>query len=261
MDYATPLMVFTTSFSEHHPIFDFIRTISQSYFRTSIPPSSPVHIIISSLTFFSCQIVMSMNSLMILVIANPLIVLYLWTKFITPFLAKQNLRWKNIQVDLKFDKTIQIYHNLTIMTTLQSDFLGQIVPFYFHHVIFLVISILGLYHAILQCVLFANGNQISVVVILICVVMITSASLMEWFIVSFLAKASSASRKFIGKMLYNHGNDKVRRRVVKSLLPNSINLEYLGSVETIRRGIEMDYFLNYVSGVMSHTITLLLATK
>lgn len=57
---------------------------------------------------------------------------------------------------------------------------------------------------------------------------------------------------------YNE-KSKYRRKVLTALLPNSINLEMIGSVETMRDGIQSNYFLNFVSRVTDCTIRLLLA--
>lgn len=63
------------------------------------------------------------------------------------------------------------------------------------------------------------------------------------------------------KLLSDQGIDKYRRRVLRSMLPNSISLEFIDSVDTIRNGIGMDYFLRYGERVQSYTSTWLLATK
>lgn len=59
-------------------------------------------------------------------------------------------------------------------------------------------------------------------------------------------------------MQYNEKN-KYKRKVLTALLPNSVNLEMIGSVDTMRNGIQRNYYLNFVSRVTDCTIRSLLA--
>lgn len=46
-------------------------------------------------------------------------------------------------------------------------------------------------------------------------------------------------------------------RFLRSLLPNSISLEFLKSVDTMKHGLEMNYFLNYLDRLTNLTTGLL----
>ncbi|OXA48167.1 hypothetical protein Fcan01_16880 [Folsomia candida] len=168
--------------------------------------------------------------------------------------------WNNILLkkDVSFQKTIQIYKQLKLMTILVQEIGHNLVSMCLHHAYCVIISTMAMYHFILQ---FTKGNQVSVLVTLPTVLTFLLATGFEMLAICEIAKATTASKEILRKLLTNHENDKYRRRVVRSLLPNSISLEFVDSVDTIRNGIGMVYFLRYADRVQSYTSTWLLATK
>lgn len=91
-----------------------------------------------------------------------------------------------------------------------------------------------------------------------CIGMLIGGLIVELVVVCFVAKACRMSKKFLRIMKDTHGTKRYRRKVLRSLLPNSINLEFLGSAKTMREGIGMDYFLRYIERVTDGTMDLLL---
>lgn len=95
----------------------------------------------------------------------------------------------------------------------------------------------------------------------LCVSVLGICVMIEFFAICLIARAGAGSQLFIQRSKRLNGENKYARKVLASLLPNSINLEFNRSADTLRNGVEMNFFLNYLSSVTDNTLTLLLATK
>lgn len=161
-------------------------------------------------------------------------------------------------MDLRFHVVIKMYNKLRIMSIIQGGLASDLISPCLHHAILVSESTVALYYFIKQ---FMPGGKISVMVTFTGMVMILTGFVNETFAIRFVAESSTRSKTFKRKMATFYGTSKYRRRVVGALLPNWINLEFVSSVESLKNGIGMDYFLRYVERVLYHTMSLLLAMK
>lgn len=145
------------------------------------------------------------------------------------------------------------------MTLIVSDLAREFINPCMHYVYAVFISTLALYHVILQFM--PQNSTVSPVMIGLCVSVLGICVMIEFFAICLIARAGAGSQLFIQRSKRLNGENKYARKVLASLLPNSINLEFNRSADTLRNGVEMNFFLNYLSSVTDNTLTLLLATK
>lgn len=81
---------------------------------------------------------------------------------------------------------------------------------------------------------------------------------LEMATITYLAMVGRNSARFLELMRNMNRGDKLRRRIMASLGSNAINLEVISSVETMRNGVGLEYFMNFVTRVTSYTIDLIL---
>lgn len=240
INYTSPAIITLISFSENAPVYGFIiyaLSVASIHFI--------LRVVIAALISISFNIFASVTYLCALFVVSGVVVFRFWNNIL-------------LKKDVSFQKTIQIYKQLKLMTILVQEIGHNLVSMCLHHAYCVIISTMAMYHFILQ---FTKGNQVSVLVTLPTVLTFLLATGFEMLAICEIAKATTASKEILRKLLTNHENDKYRRRVVRSLLPNSISLEFVDSVDTIRNGIGMVYFLRYLDRVQSYTTTWLLATK
>lgn len=190
-----------------------------------------------------------------LTVANGIIVLYLWSAYLCMRVSIGNHGKTDWNVALTFDTAIRIYKSLGIMTILQVELDKDLITPVLHHFYVVTWSTTSLYYLLLQ---FMPGREVSMLVSACCIGMLIGGLIVELVVVCFVAKACRMSKKFLRIMKDTHGTKRYRRKVLRSLLPNSINLEFLGSAKTMREGIGMDYFLRYIERVTDGTMDLLL---
>lgn len=157
---------------------------------------------------------------------------------------------------ISFDSGVKIYRALKVMTVIKGDFARDVVGPRMHHIFAVVWATIALYFLMTQVIVTAN---VSIFVVLLCATMIFISGWVEWFAIGLVAMGATLSKTFIREMARIHGRKKIRRRVMGSLLPNFINLEFVTSVKTMQEGIEMGYFANFMERVTNNTINLLLA--
>ncbi|OXA48106.1 hypothetical protein Fcan01_16878 [Folsomia candida] len=239
MNYTSPAMETLVAFSDNAPLYEFALHILHVTRIHLI-----ARIVIATITTITFNILASVTYLCLLFVISGILFFHFWSNIL-------------LKKDVSFQKTIQIYNQLKVMTILVQE-LGHDLVSMCLHAYCVIISTMAMYHFILQ---FTKGNQMSVLVTLPTVLTFLLATGFEMLVICQIAKATIASKEILRKLLTNHGNDKYRRRLVRSLLPNSISLEFVDSVDTIRNGIGMVYFLRYLDRVQSYTTTWLLATK
>lgn len=267
LDYLFPPIVFWFSLSTFNPLTRIAqqvitpsrlsRFLSIVMPRTSIPVTSGtvywfrsftrLHVGIE--TFFALMIAKSVMAIPVLMSAYGEVALYLWTLLILP------VKHGDGQSELSFDVGIKVHRRLRIMTKLQEDIAQDFITSCLHHFYCVIGCTLGLYVTLTQ---FVNSVEISFLVIAIGFVGILTLGLTESATFSFIALGAKASKEFIARNKQMNLRDKYQRKVIASLLPNSINLEVLSSLDTLRNGIDMKYFLNFLDRVADLTITILL---
>lgn len=158
---------------------------------------------------------------------------------------------------LPFPLNLYIYKCLRILSIIHSEIAHDFVSTCLHHFYCVAASTIALYFLVVG---FSNDFATSHSLLLrsLCITLLILCVVVEWFTVSFVSKGSSASRLFLQRMYKLYGRRKYERKVLRSQTPNSVNLEFMGSVETIRDGIQAKYFLNYLSRVSEITVSLLL---
>lgn len=249
LDYIVPVLIVWVSFSNHNPTYLFARGTYNYEQHHSELISIPLNTMFALATCFVANVVTSTYEICILSVANGIVVLYLWSVHMVHVVS-----WT--RADFPFDTAIKMYKNLGVMTILQLDLDKELVTPVLHHFYIVTWSTMSLYYFLLQFV--PGKGDVSLVVSACCVCMILGGLMLEMVVICFGANASKMSREFLRVMKEKNGKDKYRMKVLKGLLPNSINLEVLGSAETMRTGIGMDYFLSYVDRVTSSTVDLLL---
>ncbi|OXA47806.1 hypothetical protein Fcan01_16841 [Folsomia candida] len=240
MNYIAPAFIIWASVTNNSPFNGFILHLLNvtriNFF---------IRVITATLFCITFNIFISITYLCILFTASGILVLHFWSNY---------LLIKN----LSFYTTIKVYNQLKIMTIFMQEVGHDLVTVCLHHAYMVLFGTIVAYHFILQ---FTHGKDISVGVTLTALIMFSFTTGTEILIICIVSKASKKSKETLRKLLLNHGKNRYRRRVILSMLPNSISLEFIDSVDTIRNGIGMDYFLRYVERVQSYTSTLLLATK
>lgn len=238
--YYSPALVIWISFSDYAPLYGFalhVLDVTSIHFALRVIIATVISITISILT--------SVGYLCAFFEVSGIVVLYFWSKI---------LRNK----EFSFSKTIQIYNQLKLMTILVQEIGHDLISVCLHHAYAVIISTIAMYYFVVQ---FTPGKQMSILVTYTSLLMLFGATGLEMLAICFVAKASFMSRATLRKLFMDHGKDKNRGKIVRSLQPNSISLEFLDSVDTIRNGIGMDYFVRYFERVQSHTINWLLATN
>lgn len=244
IDYIVPLFCVSLAYS-HNPIYAMLE-----FSETLSPRNSPLaKILLGFLVWVTSIMLASTIRPVILIFLYGIVSLYLWTLFLVPTSS-------SVKFCLSFAKGVKIYRTLKVMTLVMGELASDIVVPRVHHVCAVLWTTLALYF--LMTHIFLTGETSPYIVIL-CVAMILISALMEWFAIGMVAMGATLSKRFIREMGRNHGRNKYRRRVVGSLLPNFINLEFVTTVNTIREGIQRVYFANFVARVTNNTITLLLA--
>jgi hypothetical protein len=88
--------------------------------------------------------------------------------------------------------------------------------------------------------------------VVICLLTLCFAFISEFIIIVFLlanVTSTSTSKEYIQTMFVIHGGNKYRKRVLSSLLSNSIQIEAVTSVDSIKNGITLRYFLHFIARV------------
>lgn len=152
-----------------------------------------------------------------------------------------------------------MYKSIKIICIIHSEQARDFITTCMHHFYFVVSCSMGIWVLIKQIV--DRHEGISILLTVGSCMVIGVIVFLEWFIVSFLSKAAAGSKEFLHRMLKYGEKNKYERKVLAGLLPNCINLEMIGSVETMRHGIERNYFLNFVSRVTDCTVRSLLAKR
>ncbi|OXA48040.1 hypothetical protein Fcan01_16993 [Folsomia candida] len=236
----SPVITTWISFTDNAPLYGFALYVLKV---TSL--NFTFRVVIATFASITFNIFASVIYLSALVEASGIVVLNVWTKILS-------------KADISFSETIQIYNQLKVMTILMQEIGQDLVSVCLHHAFAVIMSTNAMYHFVLQ---FTSGRGMSILVTYTSLVTLFAATGIEMLAICFVAKSSSMSKEMLRNLLRNNGQDKYRRRVLRSMRPNSISFEFLDSVDSIRNGIGMDYFVRYLERVQSHTVTWLLATK
>ncbi|OXA42222.1 hypothetical protein Fcan01_22780 [Folsomia candida] len=242
LDHVYPPVLFFVGFSSHNPLSIMVQRLIGS---TGILPSYLIRILVGLETFIGLMMMTSTFTICVLLTTYGIVALYLWTLLIIP---------KNEEVQLDFHVAIKVHNRLGIMTKIHTEMAQNFIVTCLHHFITVLGSTVGMFILLTHLV---KSDQVSILIIFIGIGAIVACTVTEFALISYLAKCSRASKEFILRMGRNHGGDKYRRKVIRSLLPNSTNLEVISSLDTLVNGLEMKYFLKFLDRVADSTITLL----
>lgn len=148
-----------------------------------------------------------------------------------------------------------MYKNLRVMCIIQEGLARDLIAPCLHHFILVTEATAALHYFLRQ---FMPGGQVSYLASVVAVVLIGLGFVYETFAIRFVADAGSAGKRLKREMITRYGSTRYKRKVLGTLLPNCINLEFISSVDTIHNGIGMDYFIRYVERVVNQTLGLLL---
>ncbi|OXA49514.1 hypothetical protein Fcan01_16036 [Folsomia candida] len=249
LDYVAPLIFSIVSFSHASPAYTAIRAI-RNFERHGKLYSILVLLLSGILSSLGCLFLIAMLSACILVSGYGVVCLYLWTVAMTP------RSW--VGAEFPFKMSIHMHNCLRHVTILHSEVAHDMVVTCLHHAAMVLISTIGLYNIITEL---AKGEGMSLMLICIGVALISFSVMIETFAIYFNGMASTWSKRFLEKLRLAHGGNKYKRKVLRSLLPNYIALEILSSANTLKNGIQMEYFANYFTRVTDNTVDLLLANK
>ncbi|OXA45135.1 hypothetical protein Fcan01_20065 [Folsomia candida] len=180
--------------------------------------------------------------------------LNVWTLFLEPIEGKNGEM--RLRGGLFFQNAVKMYNTLKIMTIVESKMLREMIVPCTHILAVSFSSVCFVYF--LKELSPHNPGEISVVVLTVSVTIISLATVIEVFAICFVAEAANGSKIWVRRMKKWHGRDKYKRKVLNSLLPNSVNMEFITSLNSLRNGIEMKYFLSYVERVSDAAITSLM---
>lgn len=243
LDFLLPPVIIYISFFEPQ--------INPPYYFVQHYPA-PVKLLTQIATCFFEHITLHIVMLSLLTILNGILVTYMAIRSLT---ASVGLKKRINQLDLGFEVGIKIYQKLSILTIIQSELARDLIVPCLHHFHLIVVATICMYYFILQ---FLPGGEISMVIVALAFVGIGLGGLIEYFAICYIAKAATLSNEFKRKSFIRYGHDKVKRAVIRGLLPLSIDLESLRSMDTIEHGVKMDYYLRYLERVTDHTVSLLL---
>lgn len=215
-----------------------------------------IHIILGTVGLSSSMVMFSTMSLCFILIGYSIGCLYVWTLFLVPTDDKLN-GFHKLRGGLYFHTAIKMYRRLHVMTIVQSEFFRSFRNPCMHHIFAVVMATVGLYNLMLEII--SNFSR-PIWVGITCIMVIFVAWVFEFYTVCLVAKVGVASKNFIRKMRRIHGTDRYKRRLLNARLPNAINLEFLRSVDSIKNGIETEYFLNFLDRVTDNTTALLMTT-
>lgn len=244
-------MALLASFSESNPNFGiFVRT--RRYFMPG--PVDVLHhyvglFVIGCITWVGSWTMFAGLGSSILITGFGLAFVHGWMKFLVP-----DRYYGNLRGGLGFEQGIKMYKS--IISIIHFQLARKCLTTCMHHFYLVICCSMGVWVLIKQIVdkegfsVFLSVGSFAIVGVLF---------FFEWFVVNFISMAATGSKEFLYRLQKNNEKSKYRRKVLKALLPNSINLEMIGSVDTIRYGIQRNYFLNFGSRVADCTIRLLLA--
>lgn len=257
VDYMAPLIFAVISFSPVSPVYTAIRSLLKVldrilHIERFVSRSNLVTILIilttGAPTSLGGVFLMATMGTCILISGYGVLCLYVWTLAIVPGGGPE----------LPFNTALHMYHCLRHVMILHSEIARDFVAICLHHATLVVLSTGALYSMITEL---AKGNEMSVILVFSCVALILVCVWIEIFAIYFTAMSSTASNEFLREMRLKHGENKYRRRALRCLLPNYVNLEVVGSVDTSLNGVKMEYFANYLVRVTDNTISLLLTYK
>lgn len=246
-DYIAPLMFTIISFTHASPVYATLKSF-RNFERFGTLYSSFVLIISGIPTAIGGLFLMATMGTCFLISAYGVVCVYVWTFGIVPTTET---------FGLPFTTAIHMHNCLRYVAILHSELARDFVTICLHHAALVVLATVGMYNIIIEL---AKGNEMSVMLICICVGLISVAVMLEIFSIYFIGISSKESKRFVREMRRKYG-DRYRQTVLKSLLPNCINLEVVSSVDTLKNGIQMEYFINYFTRVTENTVNLLLTKK
>lgn len=255
IDYIVPLLILLVCLSTHSPAYTLLRSIYNfeqdgRLFAAIIQTASGL------MLSFSGLVALSGWALCIIITGFGLVVLYLWTLFIHP--QGDEVKAGKILVGPYFSNRILIHNSLKILTLLHEELCRGFIFHCLHHSCTVALSSVALYYILVS---FSKGGHSAVLVVSASIIIMGAMTLIELFAIYFISNAVTASKQFLHRMSYIYGRHKYASRVVKALLPNSMNIEFLNSLSTLVNGIEMNYFLNYLERVTNTGIALLFTGK
>ncbi|OXA62827.1 hypothetical protein Fcan01_00216 [Folsomia candida] len=130
-----------------------------------------------------------------------------------------------------------------------------------HNIFAVGLSSGALYYILRSLIDGGRSAADGLLVIVLSVIIVGGMTFLEIFLIHFISSAVTSSKQFLYRINYIYGNHKYESRVLKGLLPNSMNIEFVNSLNTMVNGIEMNNFLNYLQRVTDNAMTLLFANK
>lgn len=250
-----PLLALFGSFSESNPIF-FIVIRIRCYFRPG-PAGVVLHlvglVVTGFFTWVGALILFAGLGSCLLITGFGIAFVHGWTLFLLPDKYDGKLRG-----GLDFEQGIKMYRSLGIICKIHSELARDWVTTCMHHFYLIVCCSMGVWVLIKM---FVDKAGITIFLFVGSLIGVGVVSFLEWFAVNFVSKAATGSNEFLHRMHKYNEKSKDRKKILAALLPNSINLEMIGSVETMRNGIQKKYFLSFVARVTDCTIRLLLANS
>lgn len=251
-------MFLIVGLSESSPLYTLLRAIYN--FEKFLPHYVPFIVLILSgaATLIVGTGILCTISLCVLILCYGISCLYVWTLFLVPFYCR-NPSFMKLRGGLSFFDSVKIYRELHVMTLIVSELAREFLNPCMHYATCVVVSTLALYHVILQFM--PQTVTASPFLIGMCSMALGICVMIEFFAICLIARAGAGSQLFLQRSKRLHGDNKYARKVFSALLPNSINLELIRSVDTLKNGVETNFFLRFFSCVTDNTLTLLLAIK
>lgn len=248
-DYMAPLSFAIISFTPISPVYTTIHSISKALNLKLITGKIGTILISGVPASLGGIFLMATMGACILISGYGVVCLYVWTLAIIP---------TSNRVELPFETALHVYTCLRHVTILHSEMAHDFVAVCLHHGTMVVLSTGALFNMITEL---AKGAEMSAILIFACVALILVCLWIEIFAIYFTAMSSTASKEFFRQMRLIHGENKYKRKALRCLLPNYVNLEAVSSADTFLNGVQMEYFSNYLIRVTDNTIDLLLAYK
>lgn len=253
-EYIVPILILFFALSTSNPFYTMLRAIHNF---EAYGPVIPVvmQVSIGIWATFGFLFMISTLVICILLVAYSISCLYVWTMFLVE--SKSNVSFK-LGGGLGFHSCIKIYKMLRVMTLVEGELIGEFIIPCLHHFSAVAMSTSSVFLILVEV---SDRGGKSVLLITSCIVILIYSTMLEIFAICVNAKIGMLSKTFLRRLRMENGRDSYRRRILNGMLPNSVCLECLRSVDMIHNGMQMSYFLSYLDRVTHFTWTLLVAYR
>ncbi|OXA45113.1 hypothetical protein Fcan01_20063 [Folsomia candida] len=218
--YISPFLAFLIGCTKANPLYAMLRDIYNFEVRHGALVNLVLRIVGGLGVGLGGMIMFSTIGTCLLLAAYCINCLNVWTLFLEP--TEETNGEMKLRGGLLFKNAVKMYNTLKIMTIIESKMLREMIMPCTHHIFAVFFSTVSFIY-FLKEVSPHNPGHISVFVVMVSFSMCSMFTLMEVYAICFVAEAAIGSKVWIRQMKKWQGRDEYNRKVLQSLLPNSIH--------------------------------------